>query len=136
MLAIAASAGVTVSFSVAHTFDDHDCAFLFGALMQGADGNFYGTSIGEDYNEGTIFKLTPRGKFTVLYTFSGADGGFPESALVQRRDGNFYGTARYGGAYGDGSDGGSPAAGLLRGSAGSSTGQLRMAARSMARSIR
>jgi len=73
------------------------------ALVQGADGNFYGTAAGDSsggffnhpasmHNPGIFFRLTPAGVFTVLYTFTGgADGSFP-NALVQGKDGNFYGS--------------------------------------------
>jgi len=78
-------------------------------LVQGSDGNFYGTTSegGASINCcGIIFKITPGGKLTTLYTFvcSGAncgDGEFP-SGLVQATDGNFYGTTNGGGAIGDG----------------------------------
>ncbi len=64
------------------------------ALVQGADGNFYGTSqSGGPLGRGTVYRMTPSGAVTVLYTFTGmVDGGFPTSALIQARDGNFYGT--------------------------------------------
>jgi uncharacterized repeat protein (TIGR03803 family) len=57
------------------------------ALVQGADGDFYGTtSSGGTHGvasggSGTIFKITSNGELTTLYNFcsrSGcADGGFP-----------------------------------------------------------
>jgi uncharacterized repeat protein (TIGR03803 family) len=77
------------------------------SLIQGADGNFYGTAAGDSsggffnhpaamHNPGIFFRLTPAGVFTVLYTFTGgADGSFP-SALTQGADGNFYGSTVYG----------------------------------------
>jgi uncharacterized repeat protein (TIGR03803 family) len=72
-------------------------------LVQGTDGNFYGTTDeGGANNSGTVFRITPGGTLTTLYTFcsqSGcADGGFPVGALVQATDGNFYGTTEGGGA--------------------------------------
>jgi uncharacterized repeat protein (TIGR03803 family) len=73
-------------------------------LIQGADGNFYGTTEdGGTNNYGTVFKITPAGAETVLYLFSGAtDGANPLAGLIQGADGNFYGTAVQGGANGDG----------------------------------
>jgi uncharacterized repeat protein (TIGR03803 family) len=81
-------------------------------LVQGADGNFYGTTSfgGEpgDVNfsipgKGTIFRLTPSGAETVLYAFQGgADGGNPVGALIQGSDGNFYSMTRTGGTAGYG----------------------------------
>ena len=76
-------------------------------LVQGKDGNFYGTVTGRSgYYDGRLFKLTPGGKLTVLYNFCTlakcADGAFPYGALVQAADGNFYGTTSGGGTYNDG----------------------------------
>ncbi len=79
-----------------------------GTLVQGSDGNFYGTTFaggGVTYNgiksdDGTTFSLTPAGKLTTLFTFDGghdgADGAAPTSGLVQASDGNFYGTTSAG----------------------------------------
>lgn len=75
------------------------------ALLQASDGNFYGTTaFGGDYNEGTLFRLTPSGALTILHNFSGAsiDGALPQSGLAQASDGNLYGTTRDGGAFGFG----------------------------------
>lgn len=74
-------------------------------LIQAADGNLYGVTAGEYrnpqvYSYGTVFKLTPAGRFTVLHTFSAADplGYEPNSPLYQATDGNLYGTTSAGGA--------------------------------------
>jgi uncharacterized repeat protein (TIGR03803 family) len=74
-------------------------------LVQGKDGNFYGTTgAGGTINNGsngTVFKMTPKGSLTTLYSFcSGAgcpDGAGPQAGLVQATDGNLYGTTAYGG---------------------------------------
>jgi uncharacterized repeat protein (TIGR03803 family) len=73
------------------------------ALIQGADGNFYGTTgIGGATNGGTVFKMTAAGMLTMLYSFCAqsncADGRLPVAALIQATDGNFYGTTGVGGA--------------------------------------
>jgi uncharacterized repeat protein (TIGR03803 family) len=76
-----------------------------GALVQGGDGNFYGTTmIGGANNLGTVYRITPGGVETVLYSFAGglADGFTPRSALLLGTDGNFYGTTLGGGATGNG----------------------------------
>jgi uncharacterized repeat protein (TIGR03803 family) len=66
----------------------------YGTLVQGTDGNFYGTTDGDDSNNGTIFKITPAGKLTTLANFSGSnDNAVPLAGLIQATDGNFYGTA-------------------------------------------
>jgi uncharacterized repeat protein (TIGR03803 family) len=72
-------------------------------LIEGSDGNFYGTTLnGGVNNQGTVFKITPSGTLTVLHSFDANDGGGPTASLVQGADGNFYGTTYNGGANGDG----------------------------------
>jgi uncharacterized repeat protein (TIGR03803 family) len=113
----------------------------FTGVVQGSDGNFYGTTpYGGAYGQGTVFKVTPGGAETVLYSFAGGsgDGGFPQGGVIQASDGNFYGTTQYGGPNGygtvfkvtpsgtetvlhffaGGNDGFYPYAGLLQGSDG------------------
>jgi uncharacterized repeat protein (TIGR03803 family) len=110
------------------------------ALVQGADGNFYGTTESGGANgPGTVFKITPSGTLTTLHSFDGTDGAEP-NGLVQGTDGNFYGTTYTGGDIPNqplgtvfkitpsgtftsllsfnGTDGGSPAAGLVQGANG------------------
>jgi uncharacterized repeat protein (TIGR03803 family) len=91
----------TVLHSFAGTSDGGKPA---GALIQGSDGNFYGTTFtGGAGSQGTVYKITPTGIETVLYSFSGAtDGNQPQAALIEGSDGNFYGTAYSGGMYGGG----------------------------------
>jgi uncharacterized repeat protein (TIGR03803 family) len=74
------------------------------ALVQGPDGDLYGTTgYGGscslyDLGCGTVFKMTRSGKLTTLFSFTGPDGAFPFGALVLAFDGNFYGTTVGGGA--------------------------------------
>jgi uncharacterized repeat protein (TIGR03803 family) len=72
-----------------------------GGLVQGSDGNFYGTTFNGGRSKcangcGTVFKVSPSGQLTTLYSFCSldgcTDGGAPEAGLVQGTDGNFYGT--------------------------------------------
>ena len=73
------------------------------ALIQAADGNFYGTTASGGANGlGTVFRITPGGALTTLHSFDGADGYSPESALLQDTSGKFYGTTASGGANGFG----------------------------------
>jgi uncharacterized repeat protein (TIGR03803 family) len=82
-------------------------------VIQGSDGNFYGTtyygganhSTNAPYGDGTVFQLTPSGTLTTLHSFCSnyidyncLDGGGPTSALIEANDGNFYGTTGFGGA--------------------------------------
>jgi uncharacterized repeat protein (TIGR03803 family) len=77
-----------------------DGALPHAGLVQGADGNLYGTT-SEGTAYGTIFKITPQGAFTTLHTFGGADGADAMAELLQGADGNLYGTTFNGGANDD-----------------------------------
>ena len=83
-----------------------DGMFPNAALIQGADGNLYGTAQEGGARVGTVFKITPSGRLTTLYTFCSqtgcVDGGEPGTALVQGKDKNFYGTTNEDGAHGQG----------------------------------
>jgi uncharacterized repeat protein (TIGR03803 family) len=96
-----------------------DGQFPNAALVQGTDGDFYGTTVagGADTSDscgppgfaepcGTVFKITPGGILTTLYSFCAqtncSDGGLPLAPLVQATDGNFYGTTSRAGANGNG----------------------------------
>lgn len=71
-----------------------DGSFPSSPLLLATDGNFYGTTPGGGANGyGTIFRLTPNGKFTTLYSFAAVAGsGFPFDGLIQGTNGTFYGT--------------------------------------------
>ena len=72
-----------------------------GGLIQGTDGNFYGTTeYGGEYDDGTVFKMTPSGTVTTLLTFNFTNGMNPVSPLTHGSDGNLYGTTLYGGTNG------------------------------------
>jgi uncharacterized repeat protein (TIGR03803 family) len=123
-----------------YSFSGLDGAYPYfdNGLVQGSDGNFYGTtSEGGANNTGTVFRITASGTLTTLYSFSGLDGDNPGAELVHGSDGNFYGTTIHGGAsnFGtvfritssgyltnlysfSGSDGAAPYAGLVQGSDG------------------
>jgi uncharacterized repeat protein (TIGR03803 family) len=118
----------------------NDGASPVAGLIQGNDGNFYGTaSQGGTNGYGTIFKISATGTFMALYSFTGGnDGADPDAGLIQGNDGNFYGTASQGGTNGygtifkisatgtftalysftGGNDGADPDAGLIQGSDG------------------
>ena len=84
-----------------HQFDGTD-GFAPSALIQGADGNFYGTTA-NGAATGTAYAITPDGTFTLLHTFTAADGTVPVHRLVQGADGNLYGTTTQGAANANGS---------------------------------
>jgi uncharacterized protein (TIGR03437 family) len=94
VLATIAAAGHAQTFGTLHNFTGAaDGGDPMGALVQGADGNFYGTTAGGGANGfGTVFKITPTGSLTTLHSFNGADGMSPNGGLALGNDGNFYGT--------------------------------------------
>jgi uncharacterized repeat protein (TIGR03803 family) len=130
--------------TVLHVFakSGSDGEIPYAGLIQGSDGNFYGTTyFGGSNGLGTVFKVTPSGTETVLYSFAGGsgDGEHPYAGVIQGSDGNFYGTTYQGGTSGNGtafkitpsgtetvlyafaggiSDGANPEAGLIQGSDG------------------
>jgi uncharacterized repeat protein (TIGR03803 family) len=75
-------------------------------LVQGSDGNFYGTTVqGGSNSDGTVFKLASSGgvwTLTTLVSFNGTNGASPYGGLVQGHDGYFYGTTKLGGSSGKG----------------------------------
>jgi uncharacterized repeat protein (TIGR03803 family) len=76
----------------------------YGGLVQGTDGNLYGTTTrGGANNAGTVFRIPTKVRpFTRLHSFNTTDGAYPYAALIQASDGNFYGTTELGGANGGG----------------------------------
>ena len=79
----------------------------YGGLVQGLDGNFYGTTFeggaygtSSELTYGTVFKATASGSLTAIHSFNYEEGVNPSSTLVQGADGNFYGTAQNGGTNG------------------------------------
>ena len=119
-----------------------DGANPFAPLIEGTDGNFYGTAYNGGSNYGTVFKLAPDGAFTTLHSFNYTDGGYPFGGLVQDTNGSFYGTTLFGGAIGvgtvfriasggalttlhsfDSTDGANPSAGLVQAPTRISTGR-------------
>jgi uncharacterized repeat protein (TIGR03803 family) len=126
-----------------HSFNTADGAYPAAALVQGPNGNLYGTTInggagGECLDGcGTIFKIAPSGRFTTLHSFNYTNGYFVQAGMIKATDGDFYGTTSGGGASGNGTvfkitpngmltvlynfdatDGAVPAAGLVQGTDG------------------
>lgn len=72
------------------------------ALVQGADGDLYGTTSGGGTKDsGTVFKITTEGELTTLYSFCTkadcADGSNPVAELTRGSDGSVYGMTSQGG---------------------------------------
>ena len=77
---------------------------LFAGLVQGSDGNFYGTTLGGGaHNFGTVFAITPGGTYSLIYSFCSlggtncTDGAYPYAGLIQASDGKLYGVTSQGG---------------------------------------
>lgn len=94
----------TGALTTLHTFDFTDGSQPIGGLVEGTDGNFYGTTYegGANLNCtggcGTVFRITPSGTLTTLHSFDSTDGAWPYSSLVQATNGLFYGTTIFYGA--------------------------------------
>lgn len=96
------------TFKVLHTFSGTDnYAFPEATVIQGSDGNLYGTTLGGGTrSSGSVFRLSTSGTaFATLHSFTGGsgDGANPYGAMVQGSDGAFYGTTNAGGTGGYGS---------------------------------
>jgi len=80
----------------------------FENLVQGTDGQLYGTTQVSTGTNGTVFKITTAGKLTTLHIFCTKgypcnDGATPLAGLLLASNGMFYGTTQSGGIYSDGS---------------------------------
>src|ERR1051325_1866386 len=96
---------ITVSaqtLTTLHSFNGTDGNSPEASLVQGSDGDFYGTTpLGGAHARGTVFKIDSTGNLTTLHSFSGfpTDGAAPIGGLGEGSDGNFYGTTASGGAF-------------------------------------
>jgi uncharacterized repeat protein (TIGR03803 family) len=101
-----AIASPSQTFKTLASFNGTNGNNSWSSLVQGFDGNLYGTAYdgGTECHTppppigcGTIFKITAGGKLTALHTFDLTHGGNPITGLVQSTNGDLYGTTRYGG---------------------------------------
>ncbi len=98
---ITPSGALTTLYSFCSAQNCTDGARPNTSLIEGIDGNFYGTTAsGGQGNYGTVFQLSPSGTLRTVYQFcsqsSCTDGIYPEG-LLQTSDGTLYGTTLYGG---------------------------------------
>jgi uncharacterized repeat protein (TIGR03803 family) len=89
--------GAAQTLTTLHSFNGLDGEDPEAALVQGTDGNWYGTTsgAGPGGSNGTVFKITPGGTLTELYSFcpnSVCPQGLWPLGLVQATNGYFYGT--------------------------------------------
>jgi uncharacterized repeat protein (TIGR03803 family) len=88
---VSAADGVQLLLAL-DTEEDGDSPLQAG-LMQGSDGNLWGTSAGEGFgNYGVVYAITPDGQFVKNFAFNCSNGGGGESASLQGSDGKLYGT--------------------------------------------
>jgi uncharacterized repeat protein (TIGR03803 family) len=90
------------TFTTLHSFDNADGANPFTGLLQGTDGNLYGTTVyGGADAFGTVFKITPSGALTTMHNFCSVsdctDGSEPFAGLALATNGDLYGTTGHGG---------------------------------------
>ncbi|MGB8702126.1 MAG: choice-of-anchor tandem repeat GloVer-containing protein, partial [Thermosynechococcaceae cyanobacterium] len=87
-----------LSVNVIGDFNGKNGSSSYATLVQGKDGNFYGTSrFGGYYNKGTIFYINSKGKMIVVASFKGFNGAYPYAGLIKGEDGKLYGTTLGGG---------------------------------------
>ena len=92
LAASVATAQPAGTYTVLHSFNSATDVIGPGGLIQGTDGNFYGTSSGGPApSAGTVFRMTPAGVVTILHSFPGGAGGANPVGIMQATDGNFYG---------------------------------------------
>jgi len=103
------------AFKLLHSFcakpNCADGAYPDAPVVEGTDGNLYGTTEGGNGNTscpaelngcGTVFRITPESVLTTLHSFHKTDGADSVASLVQATNGMFYGTTSLGGPTGNG----------------------------------
>ena len=100
---ISPQGALTTLYSFCQTSGCTDGSEAAGGLVEGTDGNFYGTTnSGGTHSAGTVYKITAQGALTTLYSFCAqtncTDGGYPDYGTLLASSGYFYGTTQRGGA--------------------------------------
>jgi uncharacterized repeat protein (TIGR03803 family) len=81
----------------------HDGQYPLAGLVEGTDGNLYGTtSEGGALGFGSIYQISTGAQYKQLYSFASKYGRYPYGPLLQHTSGKFYGSAFQGGASGEG----------------------------------
>jgi uncharacterized repeat protein (TIGR03803 family) len=88
------------TFTTIASFDSANGANpQYMSLVQGTDGNFYGTTpYGGGLGVGEVFEVTSGGDLTELSDFGNTNDGYPLAGVIQASDGNLYGTTWQAGA--------------------------------------
>lgn len=95
------------TFTVLANFDGSNGAYpQYGSLVQGRDGDLWGTTGGGGSGScssgcGTVFRMSRSGTLQT-YSFISASGSDPQAGVVLGTDGNLYGVTYKGGANNDG----------------------------------
>ena len=97
------------AFKTLHHFAADEGQYASGQLLLASDGYLYGTTLegGKDNINcaggcGTIYRVSPSGKFATVHFMAAAEGADPFGGLIEGTDGLVYGTAYMGGASGCG----------------------------------
>ncbi len=89
------------TFKLLHGFlGGNDGANPTSGVVFGPNGYLYGVTLdGGAYNQGTVFSISPGGRYKLVYTFTGgADGASPNNQLTWVGT-SLYGVTDFGGAY-------------------------------------
>jgi len=96
---------------VLHSFNGSDGYNPDAPVVQGSDGNLYGTTLSTNTSNppGLIYRMSLWGKLVVVHNFGAftsglinPDGAFPQAGLLPASDGNLYGVTTAGGVNGFG----------------------------------
>ncbi len=97
--AVSAIASSAQTFTVLLNFESSNGSGPNAPLVQGLDGNLYGTAWSGGTSIGTVFRMTPQGILSTIYDFCFpfcSDGANPVG-LALTPSGSFYGTTEQGG---------------------------------------
>src|SRR5580704_4920736 len=88
LLCLVALASQAQTVTTLATFTGSNGAYPEAGLVQGTDGNFYGTTSGGIYKHqfypGTAFKMTPDGTLTTIAELGGTGAQIPRHCTLSR----------------------------------------------------